>query len=107
MIVRINCDRCPDSWRPVTLHPLNGLPIKLLAALSVYSMEGAVAHVLSVDLVKHNRGGFKGPEGTGGDLDLPDSLRDKWALRNSSGLPAVEALQATRKQTMPDGRYGR
>ena len=69
MIVRINCDRCPDSWRPVTLHPLNGLPIKLLAALSVYSMEGAVAHVLSVDLVKHNRGGFKGPEGTGGDLD--------------------------------------
>ena len=57
-------------------------------------MEGAVAHVLSVDLVKHNRGGFKGPEGTGGDLDL---LRDKWALRNSSGLPVVETSASKQK----------
>ena len=60
-------------------------------------MEGAVAHVLSVDLVKHNRGGFKGPEGTGGDLDLPDLLRDKWALRNSSGLPVVETSASKQK----------
>ena len=30
-------------------------------------MGEAVAHVLSADLVKHNRGGFKGPRGDRGD----------------------------------------
>ena len=73
-----------------------------------------MAHVLSVDLVKHNRGGFKGPKRDGGHQGgqggtwtafRPDLLRDKWSLRNSSGLP-VEPRQASRKQTMPDVRYG-
>ena len=64
--MRINCDPRPDRW-DVTLHPLNGLPIKLLAALQCIVIWGEpVAHVLSADLVKHNRGGFKGDQGGGG-----------------------------------------
>ena len=68
------------------ITPTKWTPNKASDCTAVYSNMGEpVAHVLSADLVKHNRGGFKGDqggtkgvpggtkgdqEGTGGDLDL-------------------------------------
>ena len=60
-----------------------------------------MAHVLSVDLVKHNRGDSRDR----GDLDRVQAGLAERQVGTEEFLGG--APQGTRKQTMSDGRYGR
>ena len=65
-----------------------------------------MAHVLSVDLVKHNRGGFKGPRrdgghqgGQGGDLDCVQAGLAERQVVTEEFLRAARGTSASKQKT--------